>query len=544
MFMPAGTQSISAWQAGKPVAVTVQVDSAAAQAVQQQFEKLSAKSAHKVYFDFDHDDKQASFWPDSFTWREGSGIWCRGTWSAAGLEAVQGKSYRGFSPVFHVDPKRKSPTRVICNPEAELNMGGLVNNPAFKNNLPLWAKDAGATTSSANKNKTPHNMPPKTKAELEAEIQQINTDLAELKAKGSSPENDDAIAAMDADLELAQARLETAIARDELAQKDADLTSIHAADAKTAVDAAIERGVFGPKDNEMISFWTKELTETPSKAAVLAKMPGRVTLGRPSVSASAAAPVKARAGNDAIIGRVQIVRSDIRNVIQSMAGICARQAPGSGLSYEARRAPAKDLAAVYAREIKPRLAEGDDIPLHQLEAITGVASNSLGTLAQTLVAIRSLELLTQELPMLKAFTMDFSDQIVSYGDAINTRVLGLPSAIAYNTSTGFPTPTNTTTTDVTLTFNQWYGVFIQFLGHEMAGTIRSLFDEQADDDRRACPRHHHQLHQHPGNLRARHLRPAQRDQHGHRPAQARRSRRPELPQPAAQQRLLRPARHR
>ena len=33
---------------------------------------------------------------------------------------------------------------------------------------------------------------------------------------------------------------------------------------------AIARGVFGPKDNEMIGFWTAEITEKPSKAAVLA----------------------------------------------------------------------------------------------------------------------------------------------------------------------------------------------------------------------------------------------------------------------------------
>ncbi len=228
----------------------------------------------------------------------------------------------------------------------------------------------------------------------------------------------------------------------------------------------------------MISFWTKEITETPTKAAVLAKMPGRIVLGNRPGAGESPARISAR-GSEPITGRVQILRSDIRNVFTNMAGICARQAPNSGLSYADRRAPAKELAAIYAKEIKTRLAEGDDIPLCDLASIMGVASNSLGTLAQTLVAIRALEILAQELPMLEAITTNFSDAIVSYGDALNTRILGLPSAIAYNTSTGFPTPNNTTTTDVTLTYNQWYGVYIQFLGHEMAGTVRNLFEEQA-----------------------------------------------------------------
>lgn len=476
MFMPAGVQSIQAFQAGKPISLSVLVDKSSAEAIQAQFAALSKRSSHKPYFDFDHDDKSASFWPDSFAWREGLGIFCRGQWSAAGQQAVEGKVYRSFSPVFHVDNPRKSPARIVTNAAANLNMGGLVNNPAFKNNLPLWAKDAGQP-SSATKTKTQTMQ--KTKAELEAEIQQINADLTELKGRAATPEIQEAIAGKNADLELLEAQLEAAQARDESAKASAELSAIRAAEAQKAVADAIARGVFGPKDDMMIGHWTREITEKPASAAILAKMPGRVVLGS-----------KPRAGietsdSGAIIGRVQIVRADIKNVFTNLCSIQARQSSNSGVDYRNRAALSHELAAIYGKEIKPRMqldrkpGVGDDIYLRDLTSIAGVASNTLGTLAQTLVAIRALELLTQELPMIKAVTTDFSDMVVSYGDVVNTRIRNIPTATAYNTGTGFPTPNNTTTTDVALTFNQWYGVYIQFLGHEMAGTLRNLFDEQA-----------------------------------------------------------------
>jgi hypothetical protein len=56
---------------------------------------------------------------------------------------VEGKDFRMFSPVFHVDDKRKDPARVICCEQARPNMGGLVNDPAFSA-LPVLAKNDGS----------------------------------------------------------------------------------------------------------------------------------------------------------------------------------------------------------------------------------------------------------------------------------------------------------------------------------------------------------------------------------------------------------------
>ena len=78
----------------------------------------------------------------SFT-NTGEGVVAQGEWSASGKKAVEGKDYRAFSPVFHVDDKRADPAKVVCYDGARVNMGGLVNDPAF-NNLPMWAKNDGS----------------------------------------------------------------------------------------------------------------------------------------------------------------------------------------------------------------------------------------------------------------------------------------------------------------------------------------------------------------------------------------------------------------
>ena len=69
MFMPAGLQQIVPSQGGKAVAVQVLVDATGAVAVEAQRAALAAKGK-RPYFDFNHEDRQASFWPESFFWAE------------------------------------------------------------------------------------------------------------------------------------------------------------------------------------------------------------------------------------------------------------------------------------------------------------------------------------------------------------------------------------------------------------------------------------------------------------------------------------------
>lgn len=143
MYMPGGTNEISPSQNGKPVRVKVLADPQGAAAIERQRAAIVAKGG-RPFFDFGHKDEEASFWPEEFLWMEQPepGIYCRGEWSASGKDAIEGKLWRQFSPVFFVDDVKAQPARIICNEQAGPNMGGLVNKPAFKTIMPLWSKEA------------------------------------------------------------------------------------------------------------------------------------------------------------------------------------------------------------------------------------------------------------------------------------------------------------------------------------------------------------------------------------------------------------------
>src|SRR6266446_3276784 len=140
LFLPIGLHAITPVSGGIGRPIKVKIDNNAASAIQKQHEVLMA-SGKRPYFDFNHEDGPASFWPEAFAWRTGEGVVAKGEWSARGKRAVEGKDFRAFSPVFHVDNKRAEAATVVCKETADPNMGGLVNNPAFKD-LPLWAKNA------------------------------------------------------------------------------------------------------------------------------------------------------------------------------------------------------------------------------------------------------------------------------------------------------------------------------------------------------------------------------------------------------------------
>jgi phage I-like protein len=134
------------------VIVSVEVESGAAEALEEQRKTLT-QIGKKPFFSIEHNSDKAAFWPSKFVWDTrkdatgvmATGVWAEGTWTGGGKEARDGKDYRTFSPTFHLDAYRNdedNPGRVVCQPEAKANMGALVNDPAFRNMSPLWARDA------------------------------------------------------------------------------------------------------------------------------------------------------------------------------------------------------------------------------------------------------------------------------------------------------------------------------------------------------------------------------------------------------------------
>jgi len=141
LFMPAGQHEIRV--SNRRRAVTVLVEAATADALNEQLDAVKARTGNRPYLDFNHQDGEASFWPRRFIWREGQGVFVQGEFSDAGKAAIEGKRFRSFSPTFHLDDESGEPARVIANPYASLNFGGLVNAPAFHKIAPFFAKDSG-----------------------------------------------------------------------------------------------------------------------------------------------------------------------------------------------------------------------------------------------------------------------------------------------------------------------------------------------------------------------------------------------------------------
>ncbi len=468
MFMPAGTQTINATkgvpgQRGKDITVNVLVDKGTESKLQAQLDAINSRNGDRAYFDFNHDDKEASFWPSRFTWRDQpvAGVYVAGDWSDSGKRAINGKVYRSFSPVFHVDDDSKNPARIICNLNARPNMGGLVNNPAFKNNLPLWAKQAGANQQTHQRTVT---VTEQQLAELRAKIQLLEQEEATLQAASNQAdaiaEDHNNLAAKQSEVAKAKQDLDNGEIRAKMLLMEKELLGNRTVQADAAVQAAVRKGQIPSRDEALKAKWRQLIVEDPEKASLLASMPaGIVGQTQPQF----------RPPQLSISG-VQVTREDSRAVLGKMGEICTRQL-SPNVAYRERPTHAKELAALYAKEIMPRYNAGEDIPL--------TAGNTLGTLAQTLTAIRTLELLTLTFPLLSQIFTDFSDAIVSYGDTLNTRVVGIPTVQTFNNTTGWPTNSDVTTTDVAITYNQFKGVPVVFMAHEIGGTVRRLFDEIA-----------------------------------------------------------------
>jgi phage I-like protein len=478
-FLPAGVHAIRPVSGGIGRPIKVLIDAGAAGEIERQRGEIQARTDKRVYFDFNHEDGRASFWPHSFIWRQSEGVIAKGEWSASGRKAVEGKDFRAFSPVFHVDDKRKDPARVVCCEAASPNMGGLVNDPAFSA-LPLWAKNAGATSDADNQNQNGE-----TKMTTE-EIAVLRDEKKELEAK---VENLTAIAAKESEDETIKSQLEAASAElrarnaelevEELKAKtqaqDEIIRKRNREEAEKAVKEAIKCGAVLPKDLKMQQELIAKATADPSFINIIKGMQGRGRNGGDRWTSSVAAG-----------GHVSIVNDDPTAVYARMAQVLSNSARSTSREDKARCA--SEFSAIYAgafketpgnqeqrsRLIGTRLSVVDDA----IKA-ADVTDANLGTIAGTLVTQRTLELLKFVFPPLVRFTTDFSDQPATFNQNIITRIITVPAVVTYSTATGWADVT-AQTTDVSITINNHKGIPITFNENLLASTMRQLFNEFAE----------------------------------------------------------------
>ena len=478
MFMPGGRQSITPYRGGIGKPMDVLVDRAGAAAMEAQRTALLAKGK-RAYFDFEHQDSGASFWPAAFFWKEGArpGIYAKGEWTADGKAGVEGKTWRCFSPVFRVDRKDATPARLRCEPGAEPNMGGLVNDNAFTNISPLWAKNAGGAQST---DSTQQHMNEQQLAALQAKNTELENEIAGLKAERAAikakNENDEFVSARieakELQLKLNNSELANAALKAKADTAETAIKARNKGDAEKAVADAIARGAIAAKDEASVKFWTDTITNDPAQSAILAKMGGNPALGGRITTSHA-----------------QVTAEAPNNVIRAFGAICAKNAaiPLSAATAEEKALLAHEAGRMFTTEIKGKF---DPLGMSLNDAIKAAdysdAAGNVGLLSGTLVLLSALPVLKYSYPVLSAITTDYASTPGMYGQTETTRIVLSPAVQSYNTAadsagrpTGWDTASPALTTDVSITLNNYKGVPIVFGITTLAATLRDLFGEQS-----------------------------------------------------------------
>lgn len=433
MWMPGGVHAVHCMKGDKKVKVTVKVDRETATVAQRQLEAYLALGKQRPYFDFNHDESSASAWPVEFAWRDDEpGVWTRVEWSAAGREAVEGKSYRAFSPAFHLD--KANPPKVRAMPFV---MGGLVNFPAFMDIEPIWTANSGE---GANPISSPVNntMDPK-EAELAAQrarVTELEAELAALKASAESDDRDSVITAKNTELAETQRKLDAA---------ENALKARAKRDAEQCVKAAVGRGVIAAQDTALQAHWAGLIESDPKNADLLNGMK------------AAAAPTAGRMTRPTGT-QVEVITTDTNDVLRA---------------YSAERDPRR-RGELYRKELDPILAKGDRIAFERLpEAYK--AANSLGTLVGNIVSQRTLATLVSARPLLRDVVTDFSDEQSRLNQTVYTRAVGLPAVADFGSAAA-----DAAATDYPVVIDQFKQVLFTFSASEQNSTGRNLVREHSN----------------------------------------------------------------
>jgi len=339
-WMPPGRHAITAVKDGEPFEMEIEVNEALAHRVaamlQQHRDKAARAEGDLPFFDFNHNDAEASAHPLQMYWagddpRQG-GIRARLQWTGAGADAIQRRTFRRFSPEFLTDDNKN----VIG---VGINMGGLVNRAAFRRIQPIWSRDAADTEpvpsfefrvsscsgpasnsqpgTRSSKHETPNSQHTPFMDPSQTNLSDLTTALTQLT---------ETVTAQGHDLEAIQARLATLPVQPQPGQPPSDSRILELerklamaaeankvtakAQAEKAVAAAAAEGKFPPQDKELFKQLVDVFAADPDAGKViLARMPAnpalqtlvagraasRTTIGRTEPAAQFAEMVKAKA---------------------------------------------------------------------------------------------------------------------------------------------------------------------------------------------------------------------------------------------------------
>jgi len=453
MWAPPGVHTIVAFHdSGKPCELTVLVDAAAAERLNDTLRAMiAANPERKPYGDFNHDRNEASLWPSGFEWEAGAapGIYVRGEWSAAGLEAVKGKMYRSWSPTIATDAlfddaverdgvlvipngKRGSKTNPANIVGCGFDIGSLTNEPAFHKISEVRAKETGGQPP---QRKEPEMDPKDTTA-----VDQLTAENKALK------ESAETVRASNKDLR--EKILAGAIAR------------------------ARERNAIPPKDDaHAVIVRARKIAGADLDAAV------EYLDGIPAEKQ----PDDKRKSNSITVGQP--------GMDECVKGFVRAKAAIPGLIKGGRMTDAIELSRaaglVYGNELRAMFAKKDFLVKDLIRAATTTDAN-YGSLAGDLVLQETLEFLQNNLPLLDAVTTNFKAEAIEYGQTVIAHYLGVPDVLTYSATTGWGTSkaqnaaSTPTATAASVTINAYKGVELRVTSQMIAGTVRNLLHEQVE----------------------------------------------------------------
>jgi hypothetical protein len=407
------------------------------------------------------------------------------------------------------------------------SVGSLTNWPAFKNILPVRAKQAEPQPETTNA----------------GQITGLKMRVKLLKARGSNTagtylelEDNDAVKAVASGEAMPEHAAQAIEARDaELVTIKAKQTESDKSRIVEAIDRGVKRGALLPKGTDAKSQETIKATQFDRllKGAdvnllieMLDNMP-QVTnpeglTGR-RIQAENGSVDKHVFGGEPTAAEVveKIISASGKDRIGSAIGACHRplslQQGGSSLSdIQAAAAESLDNARLLKAHVLDAYNKQGDWALRQMvRAISDVTdpNTQVGTLSSTLVLMRNLGYLKNKLNFMPYISTDLRAEPARYGQSVLTRYITPPNVLTYVPGTGYTSDataisnyianlgtnkanigtsvsgvaadvagTHTlsapSTTDVPVIINNHTGVEIRFPTSTIGATVRNLFAEQ------------------------------------------------------------------
>jgi phage I-like protein len=277
-WMPPGIHEITAMTDDGPedlkVIVNEQTATRIAKLLQDYSSAAAAGQGDRAYFDFNHNDEEASAHVIGFFWGGNDpvsgGVRAKVEWTGPGRRALLEKAYRRFSPSFY--PNKAG--EVVAAP---LNMGGLVNRAAFRTIAPILSR-YGGDKAPTNKTKEPTDMAKTVDeqlADLSASLAKNQENITALcgtvdkLVKAQKPEEKPPTTAKDPNIISLEAEVK--------ALKDLNLVQAKA-NAGAAVRKAVSEGKIPPQDAKLIEQWTNILLVDAKNAELLEALPVNAAL--------------------------------------------------------------------------------------------------------------------------------------------------------------------------------------------------------------------------------------------------------------------------